>query len=324
MQQMNDIEHENGIKTDIAADINLAENQYLDMLTKIVNEGHYRPTRNANTYSIFGHQLVFNLADGFPLLTTKRMFWRGVFEELKFFMLGQTDTKILEAKGVNIWKGNSSREFLDSVGLTEYEPGDIGPLYGFQWRHFGAKYTGANSDYTSQGVDQLAQIIDLLVHDRFTRRAVMTTFHTDQMTQSPLPPCHGLTVQFGVESNNQLCCQMYQRSCDAFLGCPFNIASYALLVHIVCAIANQQIQINMPDLQPLVPGKLTMVFGDCHVYETHKTAVIQQTNRTATPFPHLTISKCPRSITDLADLQFTDLLLTNYNPHPSIKADMIA
>ena len=299
------------------------EQAYLNFLTTILDKGHSRLTRNARTFSMFSQQLTFDLERGFPLLTTKKMFWRGIFEELKFFMTGQTDTKILETKGVNIWKGNTSREFLDSAGLVSYAPGDIGPLYGFQWRHFGATYQGCNADYTGKGVDQLEQIIQLLVHDPFSRRIVMTTYHTDQLTQSPLPPCHGLTVQFAVDSNNRLCCQMYQRSCDAFLGCPFNIASYALLMHIICAIVNHERSL-LPNSPPLIPGKLFMIFGDCHVYDIHRQSVLEQISRSPYPFPTLTLNKYPLSLDNIADLMYTDLTLTDYTSHPVIKAEMVA
>ena len=314
------------------------EQKYLDMLHKIVYDGHFRPTRNANTYSIFGHQLNFDLAAGFPLLTTKKMFLRGIFEELKFFLLGQTNTKILESKGVNIWKGNTSRHFLDSMGLTNYEEGDMGPLYGFQWRHFGATYTNCNADYSGQGVDQITRIIDELATNRFSRRAIITTYHTDQITQSPLLPCHGVSVQFGVEGENRLCCQMYQRSCDAVLGCPFNIASYALLTHILCDLINQKYEqlhplqdptLEDPTLEertytPLVPGKLTLTFGDCHVYETHYDAAIMQTKRVPHCFPKLTINKKLFTLEDISSLQFTDIQLSDYAFHPAIPVAMIA
>jgi thymidylate synthase len=270
-----------------------SELQYLAFLRDIVDNGHSRPTRNASTRSVFARQLSFDLADGFPLLTTKAMFWRGIVEELKFFLLGHTDAKIMDKAGVRIWNGNTSREFLDSVGLVNYDVGDMGPLYGFQWRHFGAKYRGCNADYTGQGVDQLDHVITTLTNDLYSRRAFMTTFHADQYTQSPLPPCHGITVQFGVDGDNRLNCHMYQRSCDAFLGCPFNIASYALFTHIMCALVNNrrdELQKWKPNETRLVPGILTMSFGDCHIYETHLDAVQTQLARTPYAFPQLKLS----------------------------------
>jgi thymidylate synthase len=290
---------------------NAGEQQYLDFLAEIIEHGHRRETRNATTRSLFSRQLKFDLADGFPLLTTKTMFWRGIVEELKFFLSGSTDATILDKAGVKIWNDNTSRAFLDSVGLNHYVQGDMGPLYGFQWRHFGATYRGCQADYSGQGTDQLQYVVDVLARDPFSRRAFMTTFHTDQLTQSPLPPCHGLTVQFGVDKNYRLDCHMYQRSCDAFLGCPFNIASYALLMHIVCALVNSRgTELNsrgtpfLAEYDPsstgfnqtksensytLVPGILTMSFGDCHVYESHVDAVREQLQRKPYAFPSLAI-----------------------------------
>lgn len=193
--------------------VNWEEKQYLDMLSKILysDEHSFRETRNARTYSCFGGSLRFDLSKSFPLLTTKKMFMRGIFEELKFFLLGQTNTKILEQKGVNIWKGNTSREFLDKVGLHHLDEGDMGPLYGFQLRHYGGEYSGYSSDYTNVGYDQLANVLHLLKNDKYSRRIMMTTFNPAQISQAPLPPCHGIVIQFGIEGTNKLSCHMYQR-----------------------------------------------------------------------------------------------------------------
>lgn len=297
---------------------NKGEQQYLDFLSEIMEKGHCRKTRNSTTRQLFSRRLSFDLADGFPLLTTKTMFWRGIMEELKFFLSGKTDATLLNQKKVNIWKDNTSRAFLDSVGLTEYAEGDMGPLYGFQWRHFGATYRGCAADYTGQGVDQLKYVVDVLSSDPYSRRAFMTTYHPDQLTQSPLPPCHGLTVQFGVDGNNRLDCHMYQRSCDAFLGCPFNIASYALLTHLMCSMVN-----NNNSVIQLVPGVLTITMGDCHVYEDHLDAVREQIARTPLPFPSLSLdsSLC---LNNLDCISSETVTLTNYKSLSSIKAPMVA
>lgn len=315
---------------------NVGEQQYLDFLAEIIDHGHCRETRNATTRSLFSRQLKFDLADGFPLLTTKTMFWRGIVEELKFFLSGSTDATLLDRANVKIWNDNTSRTFLDSVGLSHYEPGDMGPLYGFQWRHFGATYSGCKVDYTGKGTDQIQYVVDLLARDPFSRRAFMTTYHTDQLTQSPLPPCHGLTVQFGVDKNYRLDCHMYQRSCDAFLGCPFNIASYALFMHIMCALVNR---VAVDKSYTLVPGILTMSLGDCHIYESHVDAVREQLSRKPYAFPRLTLDGAVTldnisSITTNATIkaknaivnqvQAVTLHLSDYRHHSSIKATMVA
>lgn len=190
---------------------NHEELSYLNMLNTIMTKGTFRPTRNANTWSCFATNLSFDLSKSFPLLTTKKMFLRGIFEELKFFLLGQTDTKILEQKKVNIWKGNTSRQFLDSVGLNHLVEGDMGPLYGFQLRHYGAEYHGCNYDYSGTGYDQFANVLNLLKTDKYSRRILMTTYNPAQISNGPLPPCHGIVIHFGIEGTNKLSCHMYQR-----------------------------------------------------------------------------------------------------------------
>lgn len=190
---------------------NNEEQQYLDILRKIITEGNFRPTRNANTYSLFSNSMTFDLSKSFPLLTTKKMFLKGIFEELKFFLLGKTNSKLLEEKKVNIWKGNTNRQFLDFLGLNHYNEGDMGPMYGFQWRHYGIEYKGCDHNYKMNGYDQLQNVINLLKTDKYSRRIMMTTFNPSQLKESVLAPCHGIVVQFGVEGSNKLSCHMYQR-----------------------------------------------------------------------------------------------------------------
>lgn len=194
--------------------INREENAYLSLLENILEEGEYRETRNAKTYSVFGRQLIFDLKNGFPLLTTKKMFYRGIIEELLFFLRGDTDTKKLEDKKIMIWHDNTTKEFIEKNNkkLDEY---DMGPMYGFQWRHFGARYEGCRKrnvgSYDEAGVDQLKNVIDLIVKDPHSRRILMTTYNPSQAEEGVLYPCHGLVVQFYVEKNNRLSLQMYQR-----------------------------------------------------------------------------------------------------------------
>lgn len=309
---------------------NQEEAHYLDLLRKIKNDGHARQTRNGVVHSLFSAHLSFDLGQSFPLLTTKKMFLRGIFEELKFFMLGKTDSKLLENKGVNIWKGNTSREFLDSVGLHHYPEGQMGPMYGHQWRRFGAPIVTDEKEET--GVDQLQNVIDLLIADRFSRRILMTTYNPAQTDQGVLPPCHGIAIQFGIEGTDRLCCHMYQRSCDTFLGCPFNIASYALLVHIICILVNCRLS---PGETTLCPGTLTMSFGDYHIYEQHLDAVNIQLERAPKSFPQLRINvngtdrdgKGQKKLTCLDDIEYlemSDLELIGYECCPAIKAPMVA
>lgn len=305
-----------GKSTDVIS--NNEETHYLELLNNIITTGHYRQTRNSKTWCLFSNHMTFDLKDGsFPLLTTKKMFLRGIFEELKFFMCGQTDTKILEEKGVNIWKGNTSKEFIESVKLP-YEEGDMGPMYGFQLRHYGAEYSGCKSDYTDKGVDQFTAVIETLKKDKYSRRIIMTTYNPAQVHLGVLPPCHGITIQFGIEGENNLCCHMYQRSADFFLGIPFNIASYALLVNIMCEMINND---STYTGTKFVPGKLTMSIGDYHVYECHLDVVKEQVSRKPYAFPKLKINK---KITRIEELNFEDIELQGYTCHPALKASMVA
>lgn len=205
----------------------------------------------------------FNLRDQFPLLTTKRVFWRGVAEELLWFIQGSTDAKLLQEKNIKIWDGNSTRQFLDSAGFHDREVGDLGPVYGFQWRHFGAEYIDCDADYTGKGVDQLAEVIDKIKNNPTDRRIIMSAWNPKDLPLMALPPCH-MFCQFFVSmpsstlsSRKQLSCHMYQRSCDLGLGVPFNIASYALLTHMIAKVTDCE------------ASELTLAMGDAHVYRDH-------------------------------------------------------
>lgn len=277
------------------------EISYLNLLSKIYINGEFRKTRNGEVYSIFGDTLEFDVSKTFPLLTTKKMFLRGIFEELKFFLLGKTDTTELSNKGVKIWEGNTSRHFLDSIGLKSYNVGMMGPMYGYQWRNFNGK-----------NIDQLQYIINELKDNPSSRRLLMTTFNPEQVNEGVLYPCHGIVVQFYLNKHNGLSCIMHQRSADMFLGVPFNIASYALLLHIICKIVNCN------------PHKLIINFGDLHIYDSHIHQVLTQLNRQPFKFPTLTINKELNSLNDINTLEFTDLQINNYVSHPVIKATMIA
>lgn len=244
------------------------------------------------------------MRDQFPLLTTKRVFWRAVAEELLWFIKGSTDAKILQEKNINIWNGNSTREFLDASGFDR-EVGDLGPVYGFQWRHFGAEYKDCRSDYSKKGIDQLKDVIERIKTNPNDRRIIMTAWNPSDIPNMALPPCHCL-VQFYV-ANGELSCQLYQRSADMGLGVPFNIASYALLTYMIAHVTN------------LKPGDFIHTLGDAHVYLNHVEPLKEQLKRSPRPFPKLNIK---RQISDIDDFRFEDLEIVEYDPYPTIKMEM--
>ncbi|XP_076757285.1 thymidylate synthase [Xylocopa sonorina] len=283
------------------------EYQYLNLINKILKEGAKKCDRTGvGTLSVFGTQMRFSLRENvFPLLTTKRVFWKGVVEELLWFIKGSTNAKELSEKNIHIWDANSSRAFLDSCGFTDREEGDLGPVYGFQWRHFGAKYEDMHTDYSGQGIDQLKEVIDKIQHSPDDRRIIMTAWNPIDIPKMALPPCHCL-VQFYV-CNGELSCQLYQRSADMGLGVPFNIASYSLLTYMLAHVTN------------LKPGEFIHTMGDCHVYLNHITALEEQIKRVPKPFPRLTIV---RNVESIDDFTTDDFELMDYKPHGKISMPM--
>lgn len=257
------------------------------------------------TVSIFGAQMRFDMRNSFPLLTTKRVFWRAVAEELLWFVHGCTNAKILQDKNIHIWDGNSTREFLDKLGFTDREEGDLGPVYGFQWRHFGAKYRTCHDNYNNEGVDQLKQVIHTIRTNPNDRRIIMSAWNPMDIPQMALPPCHCL-AQFYV-SNGELSCQLYQRSADMGLGVPFNIASYALLTYMIAHITG------------LKPGDFIHTLGDTHVYKNHIEPLKEQLQRKPRNFPKLVIK---RKVEDIEDFKFDDFEIVGYNPYPKIHMEM--
>ncbi|XP_046748787.1 thymidylate synthase [Diprion similis] len=283
------------------------EYEYLDLVQRIIRNGRKKGDRTGvGTLSIFGPQMRFSLRDGvFPLLTTKSVFWRGVVEELLWFIRGSTDARDLSSRGVKIWNANSSRSFLDTCGFTDREEGDLGPIYGFQWRHFGAEYKDMNADYTGQGIDQLQDVVEKLKHSPNDRRIIMCAWNPVDIPRMALPPCHCL-VQFYV-SDGELSCLLYQRSGDMGLGIPFNIASYSLLTYMLAHVTG------------LKPGEFVHTIGDCHVYLNHINALEEQIKRTPRPFPKLDII---RKVDDIDGFKADDFELIGYDPHPKIAMDM--
>lgn len=282
------------------------EHMYLRLVQEIMSSGTQKDDRTGTgTLSKFGCQMRFNLRKYFPLLTTKRVFWRGVVEELLWFVSGSTNAKVLQEKGIHIWDGNASRVYLDSIGLTDREEGDLGPVYGFQWRHFGASYTNMHADYTGQGFDQLLDVIDKIKNKPDDRRIVLSAWNPSDLKLMALPPCH-MFSQFYV-ANGELSCQMYQRSADMGLGVPFNIASYALLT---CMIAH---------VCGLAPGDFIHIIGDAHVYRTHIKALQEQLQKLPKPFPILKINPQKR---DIDSFEASDFEVIGYDPHQKIEMRM--
>lgn len=290
-----------------AASPNLEEQQYLDLIRDIITNGVVRGDRTGTgTISKFGVQMRFSLRnDNFPLLTTKKVFWRGVAEELLWFVKGSTNAKELQDKDIHIWDGNGSREFLDSRGLSHREVGDLGPVYGFQWRHFGAEYKDMHSDYSGKGVDQLIDCINKLKSTPEDRRIIMSAWNPADLDKMALPPCH-MFCQFYV-ANNELSCQMYQRSADMGLGVPFNIASYSLLTYMIAQVCGMRL------------GDFVHTIGDAHVYLNHVDALKEQLARTPKPFPKF---KLNQNVKNIEEFKYEDFVVEGYNPDAVIKMKM--
>lgn len=296
------------------------EEQYLAILWNILTYGHIRQTRNSTTRSLFDGSMTFDLSEGFPLMTTKRLPMRWIWEELMFFLSGKTDTNILSKRGVTIWESNTTREFLDKCGLSHYDVGDMGPIYSFPLRHAGVKYINMHHDYTGIGFDQVAYVIKTLKEDPYSRRIIMTTFDPSQAGDACLYPCHGIVINFGVDGSNRLNCIMHQRSADWICGIPWNIASYATLVHLLVEIVNNSDDYHGPVLSV---GKLTLNIGDMHVYnrEDHMACAIEQLTRMPKKYPTFRMKD---KISKIEDLKWEQVELINYDAHPSIKVKMVA
>jgi thymidylate synthase len=289
---------------------NQEEQNYLNLLKAVLDRGNKREDRTGiGTLSLFGSRLKFSLEDGkIPMLTTKKMFARGAIEELLFFIRGETDTKKLEEKGVNIWKGNTSREFLDKRGLTYLPEGSLGKGYGFQWRKFGEEEYFNTRNPGEAGIDQLKQVFDSIKSDPYSRRHIITAWNPKQLHEMALPPCHYF-LQFYV-TQGKLSCQFNMRSCDAFLGAPFNFLSYGIFTHIMAKATG------------LLPGELIFIGGDTHLYLNHLDQVNEQLYRAPFDFPTMNIKKELSSLQDIEQLAFEDFEFSNYQHHAAIKATM--
>lgn len=289
----------------------MEEQQYLNLIKKILEKGSRETGRNGDTLSLFGECMRFSLEKGtLPILTTKKMAWKTCFNELMFFLRGQTDNTILKGQGVHIWDANGSREFLDSRGLIHRQEDDLGPIYGFQWRHFNAEYTECKEDYTDKGIDQLKQIIDALKDpsQRSSRRLIMTAWNPIQLNEMALPPCH-ILCQFNVRDGKYLSCALYQRSGDVGLGVPFNILSYSFLTHILAVHCGLEAE------------EFVYFLGNAHIYREHTSSIQTQIEITPHDFPKITIIPCD----NIEDYSINNIeWLTPYKHEGSIKMNMIA
>lgn len=288
------------------------EQQYLNLIKEIIQNGTIEQTRNGNTKSIFGHMMRFSLANGtIPILTTKRIAWKTCFRELMWFIRGQTDNQILQSQSVKIWNDNSTREFLDRAGLPHLLENDLGPVYGHQWRHFNAEYTDCHTDYVGKGVDQLQNVIDLLKNPetRNSRRIIMSAWNPCQIKEMALPPCHILS-QFSVSQGKYLSCALYQRSGDVGLGIPFNIASYSFLTHLIAHHCGLEAQ------------SFIHFIGDAHIYLEHIDPLQIQLQRTPYSFPRMRITQSCDSIQDYSESDIE--WITPYIFHEPIVMEMIA
>lgn len=257
--------------------------QYLDMLRYVLENGVDKMDRTGvGTRSVFGQQMRFDLSRGFPLMTTKKMHLKSIIHELLWFIKGDTNVKYLQDNGVRIWN-----EWAD-------ENGDLGPIYGSQWRN-----------WNGEGIDQLAQVVDKLKNNPNDRRMIVSAWNVSKISEMRLPPCH-MMFQFYV-ANGKLSCMLYQRSCDMFLGVPFNIASYALLTMMLAQVCN------------LEPGEFVHTLGDTHVYHNHFEQVKEQLRREPLPLPTMRLNP---QVKDINDFKYEDFTLENYECYGAIKAQV--
>lgn len=294
---------------------NVEEQNFQNLIQTIIDKGTESIDRTGvGTISIFGSQLHFSLEnDVFPMSTLRKCFLKGIFEELMWFLRGQTDSKILVRKGVKIWEGNSSRQALDKIGLSHLNEGDCGAIYSFQWRHWGAKYIDCKTDYTGQGVDQISNLISEIKNNPFSRRLLLSGWNVEDLKNMCLPPCHTF-YQFEVTpatdgGSNYLSCHFYQRSSDVLLAGHWNITSASLLTILIARVCG------------LRPKKLVVSYGNAHIYNNHRHAVKEYLQRFPFEYPKITLTG---NHTNIWDYQFEDLTVHDYLYHPQIVLDMNA
>ena len=296
-----------------------SEDDYLSLMRNILYSGSSNDDRTGvGTLSIFGSMLKYDLRDTFPLCTTKRMFFRAIFEELMFYLSGKTDNKILQAKGIHVWDGNTSRNFLDKRGLSHYEEGDMGQTYGFNYRHFGGEYKGCGANYglgtdSQIGYDQVANVIHLIKNEPSSRRIIIDLWDCASIDKAALPSCL-CKYQFNVNTiKKELNLAIYLRSSDFFLANNWNSTCGALFVHLLC---------NMEGID-LTPGELTVFIADAHLYKSHIEQVKLNLERQPLPFPKLLIKLINNEKKkNILEFKFEDLDLIGYKSYPNIKAEM--
>lgn len=289
--------------------------EYLDMLKHVLDNGQdiipEGERTGTGTRKVFGYQTRFDLSKGFPLLTTKKMFWKGILKELLWFLSGDTNVKSLIDQNVHIWDGDAYRGYVTQVGkanamsMEEYvekiktdevfakEHGELGPVYGKQWRDF-------------RGVDQIKDVVERIKTKPFDRRLIVSAWNPADLNKMVLPPCH-LLFQFNVSPDKRLSCNMYQRSCDLFLGVPFNIASYSIFTMMMAQVTG------------LKPGEFVHTFGDLHLYRNHLNVAREQLTREPNPLPSMWINP---EVKNILDFKVEDFKLENYESHPPLKAQL--
>jgi thymidylate synthase len=276
--------------------------QYLDLLRRILDQGRPREDRTGTgTLGVFGHQMRFDLREGFPLVTTKKVHLKSIIGELLWFLRGETHVGSLQAAGVKIWDEWATAEQTARFGRKE---GDLGPVYGHQWRNFGAT-KNEDGSYRNDGVDQIANVVKQIEKNPHSRRLIVSGWNPKEADEVALPPCHTL-FQFYVQ-DGALSCQLYQRSADVFLGVPFNIASYALLTMMIAHVTN------------LRAGEFIHSFGDAHLYKNHLEQARLQLSREPRPLPRMILDPNVKDIFGFRQDSFT---LEGYDPHPHIKAEV--
>jgi thymidylate synthase len=273
---------------------------YLDLLQHVLDHGRDRADRTGTgTRGVFGHQMRFDLSTSFPLLTTKKLHTKSIIIELLWFLSGRTDNQWLKERGVSIWDEWATADQCARFGRQE---GDLGPVYGHQWRNFGATKL-PDGTYAKDGIDQIRWLLDEIRRNPNSRRLIITGWNPAEQDRVALPPCHTL-FQFYVQ-DGRLSCQLYQRSADIFLGVPFNIASYSLLTLMIAQVCG------------LKPGEFIHTIGDAHLYSNHVEQAKLQLSREPRPLPTMTLNP---AVTDLFAFRFEDFTLSGYDPHPGIKA----
>ena len=288
---------------------NHPEEQYLELIKELIQENNIQKGRNGDTLCNIGSSMYFSLENNqIPILTTKKVAIKTCLKELLWFIQGKTDNKILKEQNVHIWDLNGEKKFLESRGL-DYQEDDLGPIYGFQWRHFNATYKDCNTDYSNSGYDQLQDVINKLKdpEKRNDRRMIISAWNPLQIDKMALPPCHVL-FQFHVTKGNKLSCTLYQRSGDVGLGVPFNIFSYSAFTVLIAKHCD------------LEPYEFIYYLGNTHIYVEHIESLKEQINRTPYKFPTIQIKQKRDNINDYV---IDDFIIEDYNYHKTIKMKMI-